>query len=415
LDLRGLAGRLSSYFKVERSVAVLSLTAVAGVFGNSLWALYIPLILSERGVGVYLQGVLYTIVGISTIALQVPLGVFVDSFGYKRSLIVGNALISAAPLVLALSRDPITSSAAVYIFHALGQPISALSWRSYVMEISRERAAVGLGLYYSVTGLAASAGTLVGGVAASVFTFTNVLLLSSALALLTTISRLAFLEELPRGGIRAGAGIPRIGVLSSYLEGFRASVSLYRSNPAVRALIAVAPINASAVLSPGSYVVTIYLSEVVGMGAQEIAPVFFLRTVVENQAALLLGAVAHRLGPRASIALSWALSSALQMVLALRPSREVASTAYIAWVALLKLSEISTVSLLAGSVESGKKASAQGSIGAISGVASLPAPIIQSVAYTWDPRIPFTLSASASALSAAILVAILGRRIPRKG
>jgi hypothetical protein len=62
------------FLRIERSTAVLSLTAVAGVLGNSMWVLYIPLILAGRGLTPYLQGILYTASSLSTLILQIPMG-----------------------------------------------------------------------------------------------------------------------------------------------------------------------------------------------------------------------------------------------------------------------------------------------------------------------------------------------------
>ncbi len=151
------------YIKIERNTAILSLTAAPGVFGNSMWALYIPLILAERGFSTYLQGILYTVSSLSVLILQIPMGILIDSLGYKKSLVLGNSLIVLPPFILSLIQDPILSAIAIYIFYSFGQPISMMSWRSYIMEVNRERTAVGLGVYYSVTGIAASVGVLVGG------------------------------------------------------------------------------------------------------------------------------------------------------------------------------------------------------------------------------------------------------------
>jgi MFS family permease len=238
-----LMDMFQKFLRIERSIAVLSLTAVTGVLGNSMWVLYIPLILAERGLTPYLQGILYTASSLSTLILQVPMGIFIDSFGYKRSLVLGNVLIALPPLILLLSKDPVVSAIAIYIFYTFGQPISTMSWRSYIMEVSRERAAVGLGLYYSITGVAASAGVLVGGVIASALSFTQVLIIASTLAVITVLLRIVLLEEpLKRVGGGDDTRSSRGGVkyfMRIYARNFRELLRLYRSSPVLKALLTV--------------------------------------------------------------------------------------------------------------------------------------------------------------------------------
>jgi hypothetical protein len=49
-----LVDMFQKFLRIERTTAVLSLTAVAGVLGNLMWVLYIPLILAGRGLTPYL-------------------------------------------------------------------------------------------------------------------------------------------------------------------------------------------------------------------------------------------------------------------------------------------------------------------------------------------------------------------------
>ncbi|MEM4969784.1 MAG: MFS transporter [Sulfolobales archaeon] len=398
--------------RIERATALLSLTAVAGVLGNSMWVLYIPLILAERGLTPYLQGILYTASSISTLILGTFIGIFIDSFGYKRSLVLGNMLIALPPLILSLTKDPMVSAIAIYIFYSFGQPISTMSWRSYIMEVSRERAGVNLGLYYSVTGLAALAGVLIGGFIASALSFTHVLIIASILAFITVLLRIAFLEEpLKRvsGGYNARSSRDgNKGFIRIYTRNFRELLRLYRSSPVLKALLVVTPLNGLAVLSPGSYIVALYLSEYMGISTIVIAFIFFLRTVVENQAALLYGVIADRLGPLRSVVASWALSSAMQLVMIATASDLIAIPSYLLWVSMIKLAEVSTASLIARSLESGMKASALASMGTLSGLALIPSPMIQAIAFERDPRLPFIISAVSSILSTIILIKLVG-------
>jgi len=407
-----LVDMFQKFLRIERSIAVLSLTAVTGVLGNSMWVLYIPLILAERGLTPYLQGILYTASSLSTLILQVPMGIFIDSFGYKRSLVLGNVLIALFPLILSLSKDPVVSAIAIYIFYTFGQPISTMSWRSYIMEVSRERAAVGLGLYYSITGVAASAGVLVGGVIASALSFTQVLIIASTLAVITVLLRIVLLEEpLKRVGGGDDTRSSRGGVkyfMRIYARNFRELLRLYRSSPVLKALLTVTPINGLAVLSPGSYIVTLYLSEYIGISTLALAFVFFLRTLVENQVALLYGVVADRLGPLRSMVISWTLSSAMQLVMIAVASDLISISSYLLWNAMIKLAEVSTAALIARSLESGLKASALASMGALSSLALIPSPMIQAIFFERDPRLPFIISASSLISSTVILIKLVG-------
>ncbi len=241
-------------------------------------------------------------------------------------------------------------------------------------------------------------------------------MLSSLLALVTTISRAVFLEEPIRStiggeGARFSGGRSP-GFIEIYVKNLKELLRLYKLNPVLKALSIVTPINGLAALSPGSYIVILYLSDYMGISTIALALALFLRTIVENQIALLYGAIADRLGPLRSVAVSWTASSAMQLVMIAIPSDIIAISSYISWVAATKLAEISLTSLMARSLDRGMKASALASIGTLSGLSLIPAPMIEAVVYGLDPRLPFIFSAISLLISKIILIRSISSRPP---
>jgi drug/metabolite transporter (DMT)-like permease len=98
----------------------------------------------------------------------------------------------------------------------------------------------------------------------------------------------------------------------------------------------------------------------------------------------------------------------MQLVMIAVASDLISISSYLLWNAMIKLAEVSTAALIARSLESGLKASALASMGALSSLALIPSPMIQAIFFERDPGQPFTISASSLISSTVILIKLVG-------
>ena len=115
---------------------------------------------SVQGISIPLMGIIVTVMGISTFASSIPLGVAADKYGRKRLHIVGNVMASAIIAVFALTTNVAVLLAAA-VFEGIAEGAFAASSNALLAEKAQEhRRTSAYSLFGFVQSVAFGAGSL---------------------------------------------------------------------------------------------------------------------------------------------------------------------------------------------------------------------------------------------------------------
>lgn len=155
-------------------------------FGETIPQPFQPLFLTSLGLSAAIVGIFYNVKNIIQTVIRTPVGALSDKLGRRRLMLLGLILLSIAPLIMALSNDPILPLFAMLI-GGLGVSIYYLPSEAYAAGLyPPEKIGEAMGRFHLGWAISAIIEPAVGGLLTLVFpSFRQIYLVASAVTLVS--------------------------------------------------------------------------------------------------------------------------------------------------------------------------------------------------------------------------------------
>ncbi len=391
--------RIRNFLALERNILALTISSAVGSFGTALWMNIFSLYVYEELHATELEvGLVYTIGGIASILLMIPVGYLADRIGKKKVVVTGCYLMAFAQLLFAFTTSWIEVLPVLFLFNAAFcyRPVmSALIADS----LTRKQRATGFAAFEILPGITTIFASGLGGFLAEpeVWGFQPLFVLAAALSLIMAVIRHAFLRE-PES--RSDTG-------STFESPIRSLTYIRRSSRSLKALFIMNLYGSffGAMAYPQFY--TLYARELLQLSRTQIGLLFSITGAFR---ALLLvpgGKLADHYGRKRFLVLSTLAYPPLVIAFLFAPSATAVYAISAVDSVVEGLSQPSWQAIEADLMPRGKRGTLMGLFSAARSVASLPSPMIGG--YLWQnygPRSPFYVIASIAAIDLVLLLSI---------
>ncbi|MCW1301040.1 MAG: MFS transporter [Candidatus Nanoarchaeia archaeon] len=165
-EIRGSFSELKR--KIKFSISIICITIITFA-SSSIYGNFMPIILWEANFSILMISIFLLAQTVPALLLEIPMGIYIDKFGWKRGLMIGCALAASAILIPSLTLDflPIIISS---IFFYLGITLTSLVINhTFPLHFSPSRLGFFSGVLESIKHLGFGLGALLGGALLSEF------------------------------------------------------------------------------------------------------------------------------------------------------------------------------------------------------------------------------------------------------
>jgi len=374
--------QLKTFYNITkvRNVSLLSIQSAIGAFIKGFFSWALP-ILVERVGGVLIVGLIYTIERVLSAPLVLVAGLLMDSYGRKVNILLGVTLELVGLSIIA------------YLFHNLPLLTTALAiymsagWLmsdaiSFLLMESVEENVRGTALtLYRTTALVTSLiGSIVLGISVSVFNTEKVILLCIVL----TISKLPVVFMLRETLVQKRVDSRAISVVERFKTALGNLRVLRRKSILLVSIFGVLMTFASTLAS--TYI-SLYLFKVLSIGFSLLGIIYAGSRILPILSQFIAGRIVDSFGSLNTLIISVPLIGFLIFIMTLTYDPLVAIIALLLIGAIEPFISTADSVLIMKITEQRWRGTVSGALGALSIVASTPAPILGSILWSISPHI----------------------------
>ncbi len=391
--------RIRDFLALERNILALAISSAIGSFGTALWMNIFSLFIYEELHATELEvGLVYTVGGIASVLLMIPVGYLADKIGKKKVVVTGCYLMAFAQLLFAFTNSWVQIMPVLFLFNAAFcyRPVmSALIADS----LTRQKRATGFAAFETLPGITTIFASGLGGFLAEpeVWGFQPLFILAATLSLIMAVIRHAFLRE-PES---------RSATASTFASPIRSLTYIRRSSRSLKALFIMSVYGSffGAMAYPQFY--SLYAKELLQLSRTQIGLLFSIAGAFRSLILVPGGKLADHYGRKRFMVLSTLAYPPLVIAYLFAPNAMAVYAISAVESTVEGLSQPSWQAIEADLMPRGKRGTLMGLFSATRSVASMPSPMIGG--YLWQnygPRTPFYLIASMAAVDLILLLSI---------
>jgi len=375
-----------------------------GTFGLSLWIPLLPLYFRGLGADAVMTGTVYTLGSAVFGLLLAPAGHLSDQYGRKMMIVVAGALSAASTFMLGVSNGWTEAALAYAVFNASAALLQPSLRLTVVESVSQDKRGTALGTFFAVSPSVAMIAPFVGGMVASTYGFKPLLLLSSALVLVTAVLRLVYLKEtLLDRRCTNGTSKPKMSWIGKFMV-------VQRNRSLFTVFFAFVLYGAAMQLT--GFLVPLFASDELGLSPDLIGVMYSISIATGALFAIPFGKLSDKMGRRKCVIFSWAGEIIAMFLFIFSRSPLLAVISFGLWSAAGHLDTPARTAWISELTRQEERGLVMGLFMSSTTLMSLPSPSIGGYLYSVSPRHPFYIDGILSLV--ALLAIVRLTREPKK-
>lgn len=388
--------RIRDFLALERNILVLGVSSMVGSFGSNLWMNILSLYISdELHANPFEVGLVFTIGGLASASLMIPIGYLADKIGKKKVVVVGCYIISFTTVLFAFTRNWIEIIPVLFVYNAAWsyRPVmSALIADSVV----KRRRATGFAIFSVLPNITIIFASGFGGYLSETMGFQPLFMLATVFMLTMTLMRHLFLKEPEETAEKS---------TRTFVSPFEGIKYIRKGSKSLRAYFVFICFGSffGSFIYPQYY--SLFAQDMLGLSRTQIGFSFAVSQAFTTLFTLPGGKLADHYGRKKLMLLSSITGPSLLIFYIFAPN---ALAVYL--ISAISgmfggLSNPSFQAIQADLIPRGKRGTMMGLFAAARNVLGVPSPTIGGYLwYSYEPRMPFYVYAFSSMISFLILL-----------